>query len=286
MGYQGLPPGVMPEPSALPGRCSPLMRRPNFLPGTSLHRPRLDVLTLLSLLLVAVHAVVAWQGGARVLVEKGFYDVVGLSKPGLLAGKVWHLLTYSLFHGYWMHLLLNLAVIYAVGGRVMRILGGRAFARIYLAGVLAGALLHVLLFPAYPLGEGHTPAQMPLVGASGGMMALLLALTSLSPDSRMWPLMVSGKNLGRGLMLSTLILFLLSPGLGIPVLGALGGLLRDEAGMGALFQVSHMCHFGGGLVGMIFARRLLCSPVSLEDLRRDRERREGLAPLPRNSPND
>ncbi len=254
------------------------MRRPNFLPGISLHRPGLDALTLLTVSLVAVHVFVISQGGPRVLIEERFYEMVGLSKPGLLAGKGWQLLTYAFFHGYWMHLLLNLIVIYMVGGRVVRILGARSFCRIYLWGVLAGGLLHVVFFPTFPLGPGFTPANLPLVGASGGMMALLLVLTSISPDSRMWPLMVSGKNLGRGLMLSSLILFLLSPGLNIPVLGALGELMRDEAGMGALFQVSHMCHFGGGMAGILFARRLLDSPVSLEDLRRDRERREGLSP--------
>ena len=262
------------------------MRRPTLLPEISLHRPGFDALTVLSLSLVIIHVVVVMQGGVPVLIEEKFYEVVGLSRTGLLAGKGWQLVTYSFFHGYWMHLLLNLVVIYAVGGRVVRILGGRTFAAIYLSGVLAGGLLHVLLFPAQPLGAGYTPAVLPLVGASGGMMALLLTLTSLSPDSRMWPLMVSGKNLGRGLMLSTVILFCLSPGLNVPMLGSVGGFLRDEAGMGPLFQVSHMCHFGGGLVGLFFAGRLLHSPVTLEDLRRERARREGPVPRSSHPPND
>ena len=105
-------------------------------------------------------------------------------------------------------------------------------------------------------------------------MALLMAFVHLVPDSRMWPLMVSGRNLGRGLMLSTLGLFLMTPGLRIPVLQSGGEWLATNVMGGGLFLVSHICHFGGGLAGILYVRRLLRSPVSLEDLRRDRKRRE------------
>ncbi|NRB26812.1 MAG: rhomboid family intramembrane serine protease [Roseibacillus sp.] len=257
------------------------MRRPSFLPRISLHRPGFDILTLLCLVLLVVHVVVVVGGevvggGVKGLVAAGFYETIGLSRPGVLAGKGWQFLTYPFFHGNWPHLLLNWMVIYMIGGRVLHILGMRAFTRIFFGGALGGGLLHVLLFPSYPLGEGITPPHLPLVGASGGMMALLMALVSLSPDSRMWPLMVSGRNLGRGLMFSTLILFLLTPGLKIPVLEAAGQWLASNGEMGPLFQVSHICHFGGGLVGMLYAHRLLRKSVSLEDLRRDRKRREGV----------
>ena len=249
------------------------MRRPSFLPRISLHRPGFDILTLLCLVLLAVHVAVVVGGGETALVAGGFYESVGLSRPGVLAGKGWQFLTYPFFHGNWPHLLLNWMVIYMIGGRVLHILGARAFTRIFFGGAVGGGLLHVLLFPSYPLGEAITPPHLPLVGASGGMMALLIVLVSLSPDSRMWPLMVSGRNLGRGLMFSTLILFLLTPGLKIPILKAAGEWLAGSGGMAPLFQASHICHFGGGLVGMLYAHRLL-RPVSLKHLQRDRKRRE------------
>ena len=246
----------------------------SLLPRINLHRPGPDVLTLLSLFLLAVHLVVQICGGVAVLEAGGFYQAVGLSRPGVLAGKGWQFLTYPFLHGSWAHLLLNGAVIYAIGGRVLHILGARAFVRIFCLGALGGGLLHVLLFPVYPLGGDATPPHVPLVGASGGMMALLMAFVHLVPDSRMWPLMVSGRNLGRGLMLSTLGLFLMTPGLRIPVLQSGGEWLATNVMGGGLFLVSHICHFGGGLAGILYVRRLLRSPVSLEDLRRDRKRRE------------
>ena len=251
------------------------MRRVRFLPRPNLHRPGLDVLTLLCLGLVGVHLAIELAGGVDEMGSRGLYDRVGLSMPGMLKGWIWQLGTYGVFHGTWFHLLINVMIIYMIGGRVVHILGSRAFLRIFVGGLLAGGVVHLVLYPKYPLGEGLTTAYIPLVGASGGVMALFLALCGLSPDSRMWPLMISGKNLGRGLMLSALILMLMTPGLKVPFLGALGSQLVEGGGAALLFQVSHACHFGGGLVGLFFAARLLRAPVSLEDLRRARERREG-----------
>jgi len=254
------------------------MNHPRIIPRVSLHRPGFDVLTLLCAVLIVIQVMVEVSGGVMAHISGGLYETFGLSRPGISSGRVWQLFTHPFLHGSWMHLLLNGLMIFLMGGRVFHILGGRAFAKIFFGGVLAGGLLHVLLQPRFPLGEdGSMIADAPLVGASAGAIALLLALIILSPDSRMWPFMISGRNLGRGLLVATVILFVLTPGLNIPVLSAVGLWLTEKAGLEALFDISHICHFGGGLVGMVYARRLLHSPVSLEQLRRARKRREGIA---------
>ena len=77
-------------------------------------------------------------------------------------------------------------------------------------------------------------------------------------------------------MLSALLLFLLTPGVGVPILAAAGDwLVRGEGAGNVFFMVSHPCHLGGGLAGLLSVRRLMGRPVSLDDLRRDRKRREG-----------
>jgi membrane associated rhomboid family serine protease len=45
-------------------------------------------------------------------------------------------------------------------------------------------------------------------------------------------------------------------------------------GMGTWFDLGHACHFGGGVAGWLYGRWLLRPRVSLERLRRDRERHE------------
>ncbi|MGI9450356.1 MAG: rhomboid family intramembrane serine protease [Geminicoccaceae bacterium] len=91
--------------------------------------------------------------------------------------------TYSLLHGGFMHLALN-GVMLAVMGQVLeRLLGRPKFFLIFVAGVVAGALVHSLIGGA---------ADVPLVGASAGVGALYgagVALhgkhVSLGPNSQL-----------------------------------------------------------------------------------------------------
>jgi membrane associated rhomboid family serine protease len=229
-------------------------------------------------MLILSQLLVTLFGGVDHLLHSApLYEVLGLSRRGMGQGQVWQLVTHPFLHGSGMHFLLNFLMIYLLGGRISHILGDAAFLKIFAGGVLVGSALHLLLQPAVPTASAAAAGirDLPLVGASAGAMALLLALTNLSPDSRMWPLPVSGKNLGRGLLLAALILFLVTPGTGVPVLSSIGLWLEREAGMVSLFHVGHIYHFGGGLAGWWYTRRLLLAPVNLEQLRRARARRDG-----------
>lgn len=195
-----------------------------------------------------------------------FYQVYGLSLDGMRSLRFWQLLSYAGFHGSWLHWGMNGILLLALGSRIETMVGKRVLVNVLIAGVLAGGLLHV-----------GTSANV-LVGISGGVFALALCVTTLSPESRfLMPFRVSGKNLGRGVMAASLILALLDPNLGVPVLSA-GGRKLVELGFDSLFQISHACHLGGALAGWIAARWLLRPRVSLESLRRERARREGMRP--------
>jgi len=104
----------------------------------------------------------------------------------------------------------------------------------------------------------------------------LILLTTLSPQSRMMPLPVSGKSLGLGILVAELTLALCNPALGVPGFLVLGNWMVHH-GMSGWFEMGHACHFGGGLAGWLFGRWLLRPRVSLSRLRRDRERREAEA---------
>jgi len=241
------------------------------IPRLDVHRPGFDLLTLLCVGLIVVQAMLTVLGPGF---AGGVYVEFGLTREGVLDGGLWQLVTHAFLHGGWMHVMVNVVLIYLVGGRIYHILGGGAFCRLFGGGILLGALFHLLFNPSRPIPAD--PISNPLVGASGGAMALLMALTGLSPDSRMWPIPVSGKNLGRGFMLSMILLYVLTPGVGIPVLSDIGAGLA-ALGMEGIFRIGHMCHFGGALMGVLYARRLLRRPVTLEELQRDRARREGAA---------
>jgi membrane associated rhomboid family serine protease len=200
--------------------------------------------------ILAIEAALAALGGSQAIPE--VYQALGLSREGILRGWVWQIASHTLIHGVWWHALLNVLMLLATGARVERIDGWKTAARVFLMGSLAGGFAFLLL----PL-----PApDMVLVGSSGGIFALLLWLTTTSPQSKMLLIPVSAKNLGLGLLLASGIL-------------AAGGAWMP---MGNL-PVSHACHFGGALAGWLIARRNSREPVTLADLKKERARREAEA---------
>jgi membrane associated rhomboid family serine protease len=206
-----------------------------------------------------VHVAVTAAGYGRSL--NGVFEWLGLSREGVLAGRLWQVATYGVLHGSWFHLGLNCLFVLLIGSRIEHMAGSGIFGRTLVAGVLGGGAAHLLL------GSGL------LVGLSGGCMALLLMLTTLSPQSRMMPVPVSAKSLGLGVLIAELILTLVNPGLGLPGLSGIGkGLVK--LGCGSWFELGHACHVGGAVAGGMMGRWVLRPRVSLSSLRRARARRE------------
>ncbi|RYD23596.1 MAG: rhomboid family intramembrane serine protease [Verrucomicrobiaceae bacterium] len=217
-------------------------------------------------IVLAVQTVVSLAGGPNEPPAWGWFKAFGLSREGILSGKVWQIFTYGLLHGGWIHAAVNSVFVLLIGSRIEHMAGRLALVKTLVGGILGGGFAHLLLAPG---GEG---APL-LVGLSGGCLALLLLLTTLSPQSRMMPLPVSGRSLGFGILFAELVLALVDPDLGIPGFSALGEMLVNQ-GMGSWFDLGHACHFGGGLMGWVFGRWLLRPRITLKRLRRDRERRE------------
>jgi membrane associated rhomboid family serine protease len=190
-----------------------------------------------------------------------WYECLGLSREGMSDGGYWQIFSHGLLHGSWAHLSVNAVLIWLLGTRMERMLGWRAMLGVTCLGMIAGGLMHLLL------GHGL------LVGISGGVMALLLCLATLSPDARVLPLGISAKNLGRGILVGELILTLADPALGIPIISSIGAMLVDH-GYASVFQLGHACHLGGGLMGVIIAQRWRAPRLTLEMLRLQREMRE------------
>jgi membrane associated rhomboid family serine protease len=214
------------------------------------------------LVLVAILLVHLWT-----LVEVGsgngeaWYEWLGLSRSGMGESRYWQIFSHGLLHGSWRHLLVNAILVWLLGTRLELMMGWRVMLVVTASGIVTGGMMHLLL------GHGL------LVGISGGAMALLLCLASLSPDARVLPLGISARNLGRGVLIGELLLALVDPALGMPVFSPIGELLVDQ-GFASLFQLGHACHFGGGLAGICWARKFRGPRLTLKKLRLDRERRE------------
>ena len=166
-----------------------------------------NVVTALVLVLLLLHLVLMFAGGLPELFW--YYENFGLSWGGITHGKVWQLLSYALLHGDWVHLVINLFILWFAGGRVLQMLGQRKSLEIITAGVIVGGLLHLL--SGELLVTGYRESY--LVGISGACFALLLAMATLSPHTRLRSIPVSGKNLGLGLVIGEALLWLMHPDL-------------------------------------------------------------------------
>ncbi|TAE90024.1 MAG: hypothetical protein EAZ81_11475 [Verrucomicrobia bacterium] len=92
-----------------------------------------------------------------------------------------------------------------------------------------------------------------LVGSSAGAMSLLLAVTTSDPDARFFPIRLRARNVGRGIILSSLLLTLLHPAREQQWLAMPAQWLQSMAGE-SIFSRGHACHLGGALFGWIFVR--------------------------------
>lgn len=217
-------------------------------------------------LVLVIQAVVTLAGGQDRQPAWGWFETLGLTREGFLAGEIWRIFSYGLLHGGWLHAAVNAVFILLVGARIEHMAGRAVLMKALVAGVLGGGAGHLLLAPG-------GPDAALLVGLSGACMALLLLLTTLSPQSRMMPLPVTGRSLGLGILIAALVLALMDPAMDMPVLSGAGRVLVAN-GMASWFQIGHACHFGGGVAGWLLGRWLLRPRVTLKSLRRDRERRE------------
>jgi membrane associated rhomboid family serine protease len=211
-------------------------------------------------LLVLIQAIVEREGGFEGRPE--LFERLGLSRQGLAKGDFWQPFSYAPIHGNWVHLMINVFGLLAIGPRIERIGGARLFLVLLVGGWLTGGLFHLLLSG----GAG----MVLLVGISGGVVALLLWLTGVSPGSRMWPLAVTGRNLGIGILIASAALALVNPELGVPYLSDWGLRLGKYADGG----VSHACHLGGAIFGWALARWTLRPRINLAKLQKERARRE------------
>lgn len=158
-----------------------------------------------------------------------------LQPENIAAGRyVWTLVLHMFVHGGVAHLLVNMFVLFSLGGLCERLIGKRRFFALYfVAGVFAGALSvgAALLFGK---GMGAAIVGSPgdfMVGASGAIFALAGLLMVLLPRLRFSIIFLPFFSLPAYVM--------------VPLVLAATWLVSVVAG----WNVGNVAHFGGFLVG-------------------------------------
>lgn len=109
----------------------------------------------------------------------GAFGLATTSDLGLLAFRPWSALTHMFAHTQVWHLVMNMLILWWMGGMFRSYFGDRRTLSTYLMGGLWGFLLYVLasnLVPAFPQG-GYA------LGASSAVMALMVATATYTPDT-------------------------------------------------------------------------------------------------------
>lgn len=175
------------------------------------------------------------QGGISDLYNSYISDFFYLpSDLMLLAKRPWTILTYMFLHSSLLHLVLNMLVLYWFGQILNSLLPNQKMFPLYLLGGFLGGLLFVGAYNVFPTFTAIA-AKPSIVGASAGVMAILIATAVLHPRGQMRILFIGNVEL-RYIALFVLILDIISiPG-------------NNSGG--------HFAHIGGAIMGWIYIRSL------------------------------
>jgi len=159
----------------------------------------------------------------------GFTYLFALRFSGLMAGMVWQPVTYMLLHGGFLHILLNMLVVFMFGRELERILGVRRFLLLYIGSGVIGGLGWILMS-----GQGYC------IGASGGVFGLIGMYAALFPNRPI-----------------TLLLFFVLP---VTMRARVLAMILAAVSLVLMFgdgNVAHAAHLAGGLAGYWFGAQLL-----------------------------
>ncbi|MBK7886982.1 MAG: rhomboid family intramembrane serine protease [Bacteroidetes bacterium] len=196
---------------------------------------RLLLINCAVFLLITVSRSVFFLAGA----DNGTVEwvVMKLSLPADLSALLrqpWTFLTYMFLHTGLLHILFNMLILFWTGRLFTEYLGNAKLWATYVAGALVGALAYVISFNLLPAFDG-TVSSSYLMGASAGVIAVLVAVATLLPDYVVHLLIFGAVRLKYVAIFSIVLYFISIP------LGNAGG---------------HIAHLGGALFGYLMIVQL------------------------------
>ncbi|POY39285.1 rhomboid family intramembrane serine protease [Solitalea longa] len=159
--------------------------------------------------------------------------------------RPWSIFTYMFLHESFLHLLFNILGLYWFGQITEEYLGGKKFATIYLLGGITGGILYIGVFNLVPM-FAPSIANGYALGASAGVIAVIIAAATLLPDYQLMLLFL-------GLVKLKYI--------------AVFYVLLDLINISSPNAGGHIAHLGGAIFGFFYIKQLrkghdLSSPFS------------------------
>jgi membrane associated rhomboid family serine protease len=166
-------------------------------------------------------------------IDISYYYFISLSNDPLsLLTKPWTIISYSFFHANIFHILFNLLILNFVGKLFTTFFTQKQLLSLYVLGGVFGGVIYILSYAFFPLLATQNAL---LIGASGSIMAILMAVTTYQPYMEV-----------RLLILGNIKLWYV----------ALGLLFLDLIQLPLENTGGHLAHLGGALFGYIYVRTL------------------------------
>lgn len=194
-----------------------------------------SVLTRLIYINIGVFLLIKILGVFFTLAGQPNYLDYWLSLPANLdelARRPWTPITYMFMHAGFIHLLFNILGLYWFGKLFLYHLEGDKLLGVYLLGGLSGALLYIIAYNTLPVFENSNSI---LLGASGSVFAILVAIAFYDPD--------------RELMMPLIGTFKLKYVAAFYVLLSVIGISSTNAG-------GNIAHLGGAFWGWFYIHQL------------------------------
>ena len=148
-----------------------------------------------------------------------------------LSTKPWSIITYSFLHSGFFHLFWNMYLLFFSSKLFLNLFPSNTFFNVYFLGVVVGGITFILSYTFFPVFQNSSPV---MIGASAGVMAVFIFMSTYSPDLEIRLILFNVKLRYLG------IAFLLLDIVQIPY-GNAGG---------------HIAHLGGAILGFYYVKQL------------------------------
>ncbi|MFY9243094.1 MAG: rhomboid family intramembrane serine protease [Polaribacter sp.] len=158
-----------------------------------------------------------------------------------LLKKPWSIISYGFLHADFLHILMNLIVLYFIGNLFIEYFTQKKLLSFYFLGTFFGGIFYIFSQNYFPLFEGRSSL---LVGASAGISAIFIGITTYMPNYQLKLRFIGFVKLW----------YLAAFWITLDVLGLIGG----NAG-------GHFAHLGGALFGYIYVAKAGNKNINLFD---------------------
>ncbi|MDO5979973.1 rhomboid family protein [Flavivirga spongiicola] len=153
--------------------------------------------------------------------------------------KPWAIITYAFLHYDFWHLFFNMLWLYFIGRMFLNLFSPKMALNIYFLGAMAGGLLYMLCYTAFP---NVFQSNSRLLGASAAVRALLIFLCAYMPNQELRFFTFNLKLWYVGVAIVIIDIIGVFSGINNPTGGNSGG---------------YLAHLGGVLLGYFYAKQLL-----------------------------